>query len=177
MVAVVAVACSTAALAAAPDAPDPQRTPGATNRDVTQANIHTNICTANWTKSIRDPETDLKKKQLAAWNYDDQSPGDYEEDHLISLQLGGAVNDENNLWPEPYETTDKPYAGEWGAHVKDGLENELKRRACSKPSNPDHITLEEAQQAIARDWKAAYRKYICTRHPPLTDIMKAHCAK
>ena len=34
--------------------PDPVRTPGATNPDITPENIHENICNLNWpTKSIR----------------------------------------------------------------------------------------------------------------------------
>ena len=30
------------------------------------------------------------------------SPSDYQEDHLISLELGGNPTDPRNLWPEPY---------------------------------------------------------------------------
>jgi hypothetical protein len=28
------------------------------------------------------------------------NPKDYEEDHLISLELGGAPRDPKNLWPQ-----------------------------------------------------------------------------
>ena len=172
---IVVASFSTTALAAAPDLPDSSRTPGALNPDVTQANIKSNICKANWTQSIRFGETDLKVKQLEDWGYEDKDPSLYEEDHLISLQLGGAIDDPTNLWPEHYESGAPPYEGQWGAHVKDGLENELKRRICSAPSNPDHITLEEGRNAIAHDWKAAYANYVCTRKPKLTAIMAAHC--
>ena len=40
-------------------------------------------------------------KQIAEYGYADTSTADYEEDHLIPLELGGAPRDPNNLWPEP----------------------------------------------------------------------------
>lgn len=164
---------ASAALAAALDLPDSSRTPGATNPDVTQDNIKTNICKSGYTASIR-PNTSvtnaLKKKQLAEWGYTDRRMKDYEEDHLISLQLGGSQDSPDNLWPEHY-------SGTWGARIKDTLEGELKRRACTKPTDPDHISLKEAQDAISQDWKAAYAKYVCTRsRPALTAIIKRHCS-
>jgi hypothetical protein len=70
----------------------------------------------------------------------------YEEDHLISLQLGGSPKDPKNLWPEPY-------AGD-NARKKDVVETALKRLICS-----GGITLADAQKAIATDWIAAYNKY------------------
>ncbi len=60
------------------------------------------------------------------------------------------------MWPEPYSE-------KWGAHVQDTLENELKRRVCSKATNPDHITLRDARDAMAANWKNAYLKYVCSR--------------
>jgi hypothetical protein len=169
---ILSVAATAAIAAAAPDLPDPSRTPGATNPDVTQDNIESNICKANWTATVRPNSahtTALKKQQLADWGYTDRKPAHYEEDHLISLQLGGAPDDDANLWPEHY-------SGKWGAKIKDTLEGELKRRICTKPTDPDHITLKEGQDAISGDWKAAYAQYVCTRHhPPLTKIIRAHC--
>jgi hypothetical protein len=74
--------------------PDPSRTPGFTNPDITQANIEQTVCNPEWsTKSIRPPSsytTRLKKEQIQEWGL----PGttaDYEEDHFISLELGGAL--------------------------------------------------------------------------------------
>jgi hypothetical protein len=49
------------------------------------------------------------------------SPSAYEEDHLISLELGGAPRDPRNLWPEP-----RPRADE-----VDRIENELNAKVCS----------------------------------------------
>ena len=47
---------------------------------------------------------------------------DYEEDHLIPLELGGAPADTHNLWLEL-----RPPADGRNADLKDGLERELNR--------------------------------------------------
>lgn len=164
---------TTNAFAAAPDVQDSSRTPGVADPAVTQSNIKNNICTSGYTASLR-PDTRttnaIKRKQLEEWGYTDRNMKHYEEDHLISLQLGGAADDEGNLWPEHY-------AGKWGARIKDTLEGELRRRVCSKASDPDHISLDDAQTAIKGDWKNAYQTYVCKRHKPkLTAIIKSHCA-
>jgi hypothetical protein len=102
---------------------DPVRTPGVLNPDVTQATIATTICSRGWTRTIRPPTdyTDLlKRRQLREYGL----PGPasrYQEDHLISLELGGHPTDPRNLWPEPY-----PRA----ARV-DAIENELNADVCS----------------------------------------------
>jgi len=49
------------------------------------------------------------------------SPADYQEDHLISLELGGDPRDPRNLWPEPYPRAAKV----------DTIENELNAKVCS----------------------------------------------
>ena len=77
----------------------------------------------------------------------------YEIDHLISIGLGGS-NDIKNLWPQSLDET-KP----WNAKVKDRLERRLHVLVCE-----DHaLSLREAQEAIASDWIAAYRKYVGER--------------
>ena len=48
-------------------------------------------------------------------------PSAYQEDHLISLELGGHPTDPRNLWPEPY-----PRAAE-----VDRIENQLNAKLCS----------------------------------------------
>jgi hypothetical protein len=88
-----------------PGEPDPSLTPGALNPAVTQATIQSTICVSGWTATIRPSEsfTDaLKVTQIGQYGYSDTSTADYEEDHLISLELGGAPADVRNLWPEPY---------------------------------------------------------------------------
>src|SRR5436309_7293832 len=72
--------------------PDPERTPGIPNPEVTQDNIHQTICVSGWTKTIRPPTkytNELKLKQIEEYGYTDKNPANYEEDHLISLQHGG----------------------------------------------------------------------------------------
>jgi hypothetical protein len=163
---------TTAALAAAaPDVQDHNNTPGVRDPNVTQGNIQTTICVAGYTETVRPhlPITNaIKKKQIAAFGYSDKKMADYEEDHLISLEIGGSPADESNLWPEHY-------SGKWGARTKDILETELRRRVCSDATDSDHISLAEAQSAMADNWVTAFDKYICHRRPKLTANMKAHC--
>jgi hypothetical protein len=143
-------------IAAAPvpalDMPDPATTPGATNPDITQATIDRTICHPGWsTRSIRPPASytgALKRRQLANPRYTDKSPANYEEDHLIPLEIGGAPRDPKNLWPEAY-------AGPCGARVKDRLEDKLHALVCTSM-----LTLAAAQRAISADWEAAYRQYV-----------------
>jgi hypothetical protein len=133
--------------------PNSARTPGAVNPAVTQANIGQTICVSGWTATVRPDSTvttELKKEQLASrYSYKgDTATGDYEEDHLISLEIGGAPNAEANLWPEPYNVPE-------GARVKDVVENKLHALVC------DHaITLATAQRAIAANWWVAYQTYV-----------------
>ena len=112
---------------------DLARSPGVLNPDVTQANIASTICKHGWTKTIRPP-TDytnaLKAKQMRQYGVGG-SASDYQEDHLISLELGGHPTDARNLWPEPY-----PRAAE-----VDSIENELNAKVCA-----GDMSLDEAQR-------------------------------
>jgi len=112
---------------------DPARTPGVINPDVTQRTIETTICMHGWTRTIRPP-TDytnaLKLKQMREYGVGG-SPSQYQEDHLISLELGGHPTDARNLWPEPY-----PRAAE-----VDSIENDLNAKVCSGA-----LSLDEAQR-------------------------------
>ena len=83
---------------------DPVRTPGVLNPDVTQATIGTTICVQGWTRSVRPPTeytNALKLRQMRAYG-EIGPPSAFQEDHLISLELGGHPTDPRNLWPEPY---------------------------------------------------------------------------
>jgi len=112
--------------------PDPVRTPGAANPQITQQNIKDTICSRHSsTKLIRPPAgytSSLKRQQLR--EYGDtvhqtraelinpntgkidtsrcvphsDNMACYEEDHLISLEDGGDSTDPRNLWPEAYNT-------------------------------------------------------------------------
>jgi len=126
--------------------PDPSCTPGAVDPTVTQANIGATICRSGYTKTIRPAEdiTEAEKRaSLAA--YGDRRPlHDYEYDHLVSLELGGARNDPRNLWPEPGASP----------NPKDSLENRLNARVCD-----GEMKLAAAQILIARDWVIAWRRF------------------
>ena len=107
-------------------------TPGALNPAVTQATVGTTICRSGWTRTVRPPvayTNDLKRKGLRQYRLRGP-PSAYQEDHLISLELGGDPTDARNLWPEPY-----PRASE-----VDRIENELNRLVCT-----GRISLAEAQ--------------------------------
>jgi hypothetical protein len=115
---------------------DPVRTPGVLNPAVTQATVGSTICVHGWTKTVRPSSTytgDLKLRQMAEYGVRG-SPSGYQEDHLISLELGGDPVDPRNLWPQP-----RP----WADRV-DTVENELNDAVCS-----GRLTLAEAQQREA----------------------------
>lgn len=125
--------------------PDYSPPPGALNPAVTQATIGTTICLPGWTRTVRPPTsytTPLKAKQIAERNL----PGtaaDYEEDHFIPLELGGAPKDPLNLWPEPQTG---PHAS---SGAKDRTENALKAKVCAGT-----MTLADARWSIGdpRTW-------------------------
>ena len=74
-----------------PGEPDPRLTPGALNPNVTQA-IHSTICISGWTATVRPSSsytTELKIKQIGQYGYKVTATSACEEDHLISLELGG----------------------------------------------------------------------------------------
>lgn len=126
--------------------PDPSCQPGAFNPDVTQATIGSTICVSGWTKTVRPPASytnALKARQITEYGYDDTDLSDYEEDHFVPLELGGAPRDPKNLWPEPRYGNEQ--AGD-----KDQVENRLKQAVCSGT-----VTLDAARNAIVTDWTTA----------------------
>jgi hypothetical protein len=130
--------------------PDPGCTPGAVDPAVTQANIQQTICASGYTAKVRPPTSytsPLKVTLMAAYGFADQRPLDYELDHLISLELGGAPRDPANLWPELW-------TGTTGARQKDVVENFLKAQVCRGA-----LSLAEAQRQIATDWHAVRRAH------------------
>ena len=127
--------------------PDPRCTPGSLDPAVSQSDIRRTICREGYTDQIRPPESVTepeKRASLAA--YGDRRPiWDYEYDHLVPLELGGARNDPHNLWPEPGASPNR----------KDRLEDRLNGLVCS-----GRIGLAAAQIEIARDWVSAYRSLV-----------------
>src|SRR2546429_8442896 len=80
------------------------RTPGVLNPDVTQETIGSTICVRGWTKTVRPPTSytnELKLRQLREYGQT-RPPSAYQEDHFVSLELGGDPTDPRNLWPEPH---------------------------------------------------------------------------
>ena len=131
--------------------PDPHCTPGTVNPAVTQATIAATICRSGWTATVRprvsitEPE---KLASMAAYGVRG-SPSRYEYDHDVPLELGGAVNDPRNLWPQPGASSTGFYR-----NPKDHLENSLHRLVCN-----GSMSLSRAQRLIASNWVAAYYQY------------------
>ena len=132
--------------------PDPHCTPGAANPAVTQATIDSTICRAGWTATVRPPEsiTDSEKRSSMAAYGDAGSASGFEYDHDVPLELGGAVNDPRNLWPEP----DYPAGSGFYLNPKDHPETALKRLVCDGA-----MSLAQAQRLIASNWVTAYHQY------------------
>ena len=132
--------------------PDPRCTPGALNPAVTQATLSSTICRSGWTATVRPPAsiTDREKRASMRAYGDGEDTSAFEYDHLVALELGGAVNDARNLWPEP------DYARRAGFYLnpKDHLERALNRLVCSGA-----ISLAQAQRLIATDWASAFARY------------------
>lgn len=129
--------------------PDNNCTPGAANPDITQNNIAQTICNSSWTtKSIRPSSAytnQLKIQQLVEYGSTDQNTANFEEDHLIPLEVGGGPSDPKNLWPEPRKGTPN-------ASNKDKLENYLHAQVCSGA-----VSLSEAQKEFTADWVKYWR--------------------
>lgn len=132
--------------------PDPRCTPGAVNPEVTQATIGSTICRSGWSSKVRPPEwvTEAEKHaSMAAYDAPGPASG-YEYDHDVPLELGGAVNDPRNLWPEPDYAHPTPYY----LNPKDHVEDALNRLVCD-----GEMSLAQAQRTIASNWVAAYQRY------------------
>ena len=151
---------SVTASASSPSAPSPTMGPlpadpchagavtyCALNPAVTQATIEMTICVSGWTATIRPPSSytsPLKVEQLAAFGYADQNPKDYEEDHRVPLELGGAPRDTSNLSPERGASP----------NPKDSAENSARAEVCA-----GRATLQQEQIAFISRWLAAYPGY------------------
>ncbi len=132
----------TQAFAFDPNYPDPTLTPGVT-REVTVKEL----CRVGSTKDARHVTAKMKREVFHRYGFVDGEfkPGDYEIDHFMSLEIGGA-NDINNLWPQPYK-------GQWTARMKDVVETNLHRRMCK-----GQLTLTQIQMIIKSDWIKEYKR-------------------
>jgi hypothetical protein len=118
--------------------PDPACSPGAVLTTDTSV-----ICVAGYSQSVRDVPISEKEQVFAEYGIDWSLHNGYEVDHVISLELGGS-NDISNLFPESYSI-------EYGARIKDRLENYLHDQACAHG-----LPLPVAQREIATDWLKYY---------------------
>ncbi len=94
-----------------------------------------------------------RERVLRDYGMSSAAADSYELDALITPELGGTT-DRANLWPQLYESP------VWNARVKDQLEDLLPRLVCS-----NQIALAQAQQDIATDWIAAYKRHFKTDRP------------
>jgi hypothetical protein len=88
---------------------------------------------------VRPPEAVTEQEKEASMAaYGDSGPmGEYEYDHFVPLELGGATNDRRNLWPEPGASP----------NPKDAVEDELRATVCD-----GSLSLATAQREIVRNW-------------------------
>lgn len=160
--------------------PDPGCTPGAIDYSVT---IET-ICTQNTNERRKTSRTIGREtfrsyatsNEVCIRDSGDKDKKGCENDHLVSIELGGADNDIANHFPQPYEDeelledmTEKYARGEvtkeqllpyMGAHAKDKVENWFHQRVCKTWRHleraDEKLQLPEAQMGLAEDWTHHY---------------------
>ena len=125
--------------AAANALPDAACTPGAIFADVSKDQV----CVQGYSKGVRDVPESVKNQVFAEYGITSHGTGEYEVDHLISLELGGS-NDIANLWPELAEP--RP-----GFHEKDKVENYLHQQVCNGA-----MSMADAQSIISTNWLSVY---------------------
>lgn len=102
---------------------------------------------------VQEIAAPVRMAVLRSYGMEHVPADEYELDYLITPELGGAP-DARNLWPQRYTKR------VWNAGVKDQLEDLLPRLVCE-----GRVDLQTAQNDIAADWVAAYRKYFRTATP------------
>jgi hypothetical protein len=108
------------------------------------------ICTPGYARSVRRVPASLKRSVYAEYGIEAHSPGRYEVDHLISLELGGS-NSRANLWPQISP----------GYQAKDAIENRLHDDVCAGA-----VRLHVAQVQIARDWRYTFAGAVAPTRAP-----------
>ncbi|MGH2515278.1 MAG: HNH endonuclease [Ktedonobacterales bacterium] len=121
--------------------PDSACTPGAIFASATKDQI----CQSGYASSVRNVPASEKDAVYAEYGIARHFTGQYEVDHLVSLELGGS-NDIANLWPELASPTP-------GFHQKDSVENYLHDQMCSGA-----VSLQQAQIEIATNWLQVYQQ-------------------
>jgi hypothetical protein len=99
----------------------------------------------------RDFTSALKRRQLGAWVATLAGRcGRKRKTTLFRSNLAERRRISANLWPEPRHPADG-----WGANRKDQLERMLRGLVRA-----GRLPIGFAQRSIARDWVAAYRKFV-----------------
>lgn len=111
------------------------------------------ICGGGGVTGVPAVAAQVPRQVFEAYGVDYRRAAEYELDFLITPELGGAP-EPRNLWPQPYR------AGVWNAYVKDELERELQDLVCRGT-----LDLATAQQELADDWIAAYKRRFNTDRP------------
>lgn len=142
--------------AADPIRPDPKLTPGCTTNVPIEILLRHGYTASPGVRHV--PES-VKRQCYREYGIEN-TQGEHEVDHLISLELGGC-NGLENLWPQSYKTF------QWNAHTKDKLENRLaavlrRELATNGPAAATKL-LHQFQQEIATDWIACYQRQFPTK--------------
>ncbi len=103
------------------------------------------ICVSGYARTVRNVPESEKIQAYSEYGISHHTAGEYEVDHLVSLELGGS-NDIANLWPELASPTP-------GFHEKDKVENYLHDQVCTGA-----VSLQQAQTEIATNWLAVYNQ-------------------
>jgi hypothetical protein len=106
------------------------------------------ICRSGYSTSVRNVPESEKNQVYAEYDITHHTTGQFEIDHLISLELGGN-NAIGNLWPE---LNDHPHGY---LNSKDILENRLHALLCT-----GKVSLRSVQTLIASNWVSAYRQFL-----------------
>ena len=116
--------------------PDTACTPGTANPQLT-ADV---LCAPGFTtRQYRHVTEAQKRRAYMRYGVASHATGEYEVDHLLAIEDGGA-NDDANLWPQPASPAP-------GFHQKDVVETYVHRQVCAGA-----VELAEAQRQIASDW-------------------------
>jgi hypothetical protein len=126
----------------APIRPDPKLTPGATF-DVTLQDISS----AGYSKKVRHVTSEVKREVFAEYGITEHHPGEYEVITLFHFQSVARIPS------RIFGRSRMERSGMLG--VKDRLEDRLHALVVHRK-----LDLKTAQQEIATDWIAAYKKYV-----------------
>jgi hypothetical protein len=116
---------------------------GALNPAVKQSTIATTVCVPGWTATVRPSSSYTHSIKVRLWQEAGSHGqiGEYELDHIVPLEVGGAPKDLRNLQLQPWDGPD-------GAHAKDAVENRVKREVCAGT-----VTLAAGQRCFRIDWR------------------------